>query len=91
MIKGETKSGFKYSIDENKLRSWEFITLAKEMANDQAGFTATEYVKFVLGDKQTAALAKHSAHDGYSDITIMLAEVTEILQLVTAEVNAKKS
>lgn len=90
MIKGETKSGFKYSLDENKLRSWEFVTLAKNLASDKTGFTAPEYIQFVLGEKQAAALAKHSVHDGYSDITIMLAEVTEILQLVTAEVNAKK-
>lgn len=90
MMTGETKSGFMYKLDENKLRSWEFVTLAKDLSNDATGLTAIDYIQFVLGREQAAELAKHSEHDGYSDITIMLSEVTEILQLVTAEVNAKK-
>ncbi len=91
MMTGKTKSGFKYKLDENKLRSWEFVTLAKELSNDTTGFKAPDYIQFVLGSEQAAALAEHSKHDGYSDITIMLAEVTEILEKVTAEVKAKKS
>lgn len=91
MIAGKTKSGFNYELDENKLRSWEFVTLAKELSNDKTGLLAPEYIQFVLGSEQANALAKHSEHDGYSDITVMLTEVTEILQRVTEEVNAKKS
>ena len=90
MENGRTKSGFKYKIDENKLRSWEFVKLAKALSKDETGALVTDYIEFVLGDDQAQALAEHSVHDGYSDIRIMLEEVTEIIRKVT-DSTAKKS
>ena len=89
-MKGKTKSGFKFEINENKLRSWEFANLAEQLSDEsQVGLAAPKYIKFVLGDEQADRLAEHTVHDGFSDITRMMEEVSEIVTMAGEQV--KKS
>lgn len=57
MIKGKTKSGFRYSIDENVITDFEFIeNLEKVMDN---GVGLSKALIFLLGEKQKKALINY--------------------------------
>lgn len=89
-MKGKTKSGFKFEINENKLRSWEFANMAGQLTDEAlVGIAAPKYIKFVLGDEQADRLAKHTVHDGFSDIAMMMEEVSEIVTMAGEQI--KKS
>ena len=62
MIKGKTKSGFKFSYDEQALNDMEFLDALVEAqsGNDLATLKAQSYmVKKLLGEDQRAKLDDH--------------------------------
>ena len=57
MIKGTTKTGFKFSVDPDAIRDMEFIELAA--AVEENGLLLPKMIECVLGEKQKKKLYEH--------------------------------
>lgn len=57
MVKGTTKSGFKYSVDPENVKDMRFIELTIKVKRD--GLYLPELIERALGEKQKEALYKH--------------------------------
>ncbi|MDZ5548479.1 hypothetical protein [Enterococcus cecorum] len=79
MIKGKTKSGFKFELDEEVLNDYEIIELLGDVEENPLLFP--KVVKRILGDEQTTALKNHVRDEnGRVNADKMTAEVTEIFE-----------
>lgn len=77
MIKGKTKSGFKYQIDEVKLDDMELFDLFAEVDTNPLLFP--KILSEVLGEEQKKALYDHCrADDGRVPVDTVSAETREI-------------
>lgn len=90
MVKGTTKSGFKFEIDERVIRDKGFLDVlikAKKATDEMEMFEVTnELYEFVLKGKGLAALEKHirKNNDGFCDAEVLANEFNEILSSVSA-------
>lgn len=57
MINGKTKSGFRYSIDENVITDFEFIENLENVMENGVGLSKTLVI--LLGEKQKKALINY--------------------------------
>lgn len=57
MISGKTKSGFKYSIDENVITDFEFLENLENVMDNGVGLSKTLII--LLGEKQKKALINY--------------------------------
>lgn len=83
MIKGKTKSGFSYEIDERVLTDWNLldaIGLSESTDPSEQIRGVRNLVKLILGDKEDA-LKKHIAdkNDGFVPVEKVSALVAEII------------
>lgn len=78
MIKGKTKSGFNYHIDENVLQDYELLEAIAE--TEKNPIFITKVVRMLLGE-DTDKLKEHVRDEnGYVSIEKMNVEITEIFQ-----------
>lgn len=78
MIKGKTKSGFKFKIDETKLNDYRFMKDLSKMEENPLRFPAV--LEKLLGEEQEEALLKHlEDEDGRVDTEKVGDELAEIL------------
>lgn len=78
MIKGKTKSGFNYHIDENILQDYELLEAIAE--TEKNPIFITKVVRILLGD-DTDRLKEHVRDEnGHVSIEKMNVEITEIFQ-----------
>lgn len=78
MIKGKTKSGFNYHIDENVLQDYELLEAIAE--TEKNPIFITKVVRMLLGD-DTDKLKEHVRDEnGHVSIEKMNVEITEIFQ-----------
>lgn len=78
MIKGKTKSGFNYHIDENILQDYELLEAIAE--TEKNPIFITKVVRMLLGD-DTDKLKEHVRDEnGHVSIEKMNVEITEIFQ-----------
>lgn len=79
MIKGTTKSGFKFEIPRNIANDYEFVELLTEL--DDNPLTLTKVVNRVLGKEQANKLKDHIRTDkGLVPTDLMMQEITEIFE-----------
>jgi len=79
MIKGTTKSGFKYSIPEKRLDNYALFEAIGEIDNNP--FVVPTVLNLLLGKEQTDQLKKHFVDkDGIVSITKMTNEIQEIFE-----------
>lgn len=80
MTEGKTKSGFKYKINENIFRDWDFITLTDEIRNNGATMSdINKLITMVLGEKGFESLKEHVRKKlGYADHAMIENEFKEI-------------
>lgn len=79
LIKGKTKSGFSYQIEESRLNNYELIELIGEL--DENPVVISKMVVMLLGKEQTAELKNHLRdEDGLVPTNKMTDEITEIFQ-----------
>jgi hypothetical protein len=79
MTDGKTKSGFKFSINENIFKDWEFTTLVDSIRNGGTMKDVNDLYIMMLGEKGFDALKKHIRKIyGYVDVEAMKSEITEI-------------
>lgn len=80
MIKGTTKSGFEYEVDENAADNMELIdALAEATADDMLAVSTVS--KLLLGRMMRKKLYDHvRADDGRVPINLAVDEIMEIMQ-----------
>lgn len=79
MIKGITKSGFKYEIPEERLNNYELLEAISEL--DEDTLILPKVVNLLLGNEQKKELTKHLRTDGgMVPMDKMTAEIIEIFQ-----------
>ncbi len=61
MVKGVTKSGFKFELDDEAMDDLEFVELLAE--SDMNPSVIPQIVKTILGEKQYAELKEHLRND----------------------------
>lgn len=79
MIKGKTKSGFRYSIDENVITDFEFIENLEKVMDNGAGLSKALII--LLGEKQKKALINYVRDKKTKRVPIknVMKEVEDIL------------
>lgn len=78
MIQGKTNSGFKFEIDENQLKNYEFVELVAEV--DENELLMPKFLKLLLGD-QVEALKDHIRDEsGIVPIEKMVTEIKDIFE-----------
>ncbi|MCQ2211306.1 MAG: hypothetical protein MJZ34_13560 [Paludibacteraceae bacterium] len=91
MIKGETKSGFKFEIDERVLKDWRVIRLVAKIEKNENPMDTVEYIENVgnkiLTEKGFNKLLKHieKQNDGFCLIDDVGNEIADIF----AQINSK--
>ena len=80
MREGKTKSGFKFKVDENIFKDWEFATIADKLRHGEGTMKdVNEMLTMVLGEKGFEGLKAHVKKiHGYVDVDAVKAEFTEI-------------
>lgn len=80
-MQGTTKSGFKFEVDEDAVKSMEFIDLVNDM--DEKPTMIGKVIKFMLGEDQKEKLYKHVRGDKkYTPAEDVNKEVEEIFDLI---------
>lgn len=79
MIKGETKSGFKYEISKERLENYELIEVLAEV--DSNPLLLPKVVNLLLNKEQADRLKEHLRDtEGLVSTNKMFAEIMEIFQ-----------
>lgn len=77
MLKGKTKSGFQFSINENVVDDWRTLKLVR--AADMNQFYVVDLVTRILGEEQEEKLIEHLEKiHGVASATVMGEEIKEI-------------
>ena len=80
-MQGTTKSGFKFEVDEDAVKSMEFIDLVNDM--DEKPTMIGKVIKFMFGEDQKEKLYKHVRGDKkYTPAKDVNKEVEEIFDLI---------
>lgn len=86
MVKGTTKSGFRFSVDEAVFTSWEFMRAVRDVQQeDQLKATngIVDLVELALGKEQTQRLARYLARGAKTvSSEAVLREYAEIVEIV---------
>lgn len=80
MLKGKTKSGFEYEIDERIASDYRFFELIAEAEENY--LLVPKLVNKILGEDGKNRLIKHLEKDGFAESEEVLKEVSEIIQKV---------
>ena len=80
MVEGKTKSGFKFKINENIYKDWEFATLADTLRSGEGTMKdVNAMLIMVLGEKGFNSLKEHVKKSyGYIDVEAVKEEFAEI-------------
>lgn len=79
MIKGVTKTGFKYQISKERLNNYELLEVIGEL--DDNPLVLSKVVNLLLGKEQTEKLKEHlRTKDGLVPADKLSEEITEIFQ-----------
>lgn len=77
MIKGKTKSGFKYEIGDENINDYELFEVMAEI--DENPLLLPKLLKMLLGEEQNSALKEHlRGENGKISMEAMQGAVTEI-------------
>lgn len=78
MISGKTKSGFEFTVDDEKLNDMRFVDALAEAMEDT--FKAPKVIKMLLGEEQKEALYTHlETEKGNVPIEAVMEAIEEIM------------
>lgn len=77
MVKGTTKSGFRFEVDPNAMNDMELVDVLADDTMDEA-FRMSHVLKKLLPGNQRKALYDHVRKDGRAPVDAVVAEVEEI-------------
>lgn len=89
MIKGKTKSGFEYKVNENKLKDARLLRSFARAQKNEDGFGNIEIMVQLIGENQYDAICDHVEKNGIANIDDVMVEVQEILEAVAKNENSK--
>jgi hypothetical protein len=79
MVKGTTKSGFKYMISKERLNNYELLEVIGEL--EENPLVLSKVVDLLLGEEQTKKLKNHlRTKDGLVPADKISDEITEIFK-----------
>lgn len=79
MIKGKTRTGFKYELDEARLDDYEIVEMLADFDNDPS--VMSKLLSMLMGDDQVKALKEHlRGENGVVSFSGMMNEVIDIFQ-----------
>ena len=81
MTGGKTKSGFKFNVDENVFKDWDFVTLADTVRQGNGTMKdVNALLTMVLGEKGFEDLKAHiRKKNGYANVELVKVEFEEIV------------
>lgn len=77
MVKGTTKTGFQFCVDENSMNDMELVDILADPSMDDA-FRMSHVVRKLLPGDQRKALYDHVRVDGRVPVDAVVAEVEDI-------------
>ena len=77
MVKGTTKSGFRFEVDPDAMNDMELVDVLADDTMDEA-FRMSHVLKKLLPGNQRKALYDHVRKDGRVPVDAVVAEVGEI-------------
>ena len=82
MLKGTTKSGFKFEIDDKHLGNYELLEAISDV--EDSPLALPRVIKLLLGDSKAKALKNHVRDDeGFVSADKLSAEIMEIFESQT--------
>lgn len=82
MLKGTTKSGFKFEIEDKRLNNYELLEAISEV--EESPLALPRVIKLLLGDNKAKALKNHTRDDeGFVSSEKLSAEIMEIFESQT--------
>lgn len=79
MLKGTTKSGFKFEIEDKRLNNYELLEAISEV--EESPLALPRVIKLLLGDSKSKALKDHVRDDeGFVSSEKLSAEIMEIFE-----------
>lgn len=79
MIKGKTKSGFEFELDEDRLENYELLEAISEIEDNP--LVISKVIRLLLGNEGTEDLKDHVRRaDGIVPVKALTNEITEIFQ-----------
>lgn len=91
MVKGKTKTGFKYEINEALKNDAEFLELFAKMSEGDSVYLF-KMIERLLGSEQKAKLYEHCrAEDGTVPLDVLTAELLDIIAQLGKAEETKKS
>lgn len=81
IVKGETKTGYKFEYDDKILHDWELVKLLAK-ADEEDVSASVKLFYFILGDEGVKKLEEHCSKGGKNRVTIerMRNEMLDIIQ-----------
>ena len=90
MVKGTTKTGFKFSVDKDALMDLEFVEAAA--ASEENGLLVPKVLEKLLGEKQKTQLYDHVRNKkGRVMIDNVKDEIADIVEALQQDKEAKNS
>lgn len=82
MLKGTTKSGFKFEIEDKRLNNYELLEAISEV--EESPLALPRVIKLLLGDSKAKALKNRVRDDeGFVSADKLSAEIMEIFESQT--------
>lgn len=82
MLKGTTKSGFNFDIEDKRLNNYELLEAISEV--EESPLALPRVIKLLLGDNKAKALKNHVRDDeGFVSSEKLSAEIMEIFESQT--------
>lgn len=82
MLKGTTKSGFNFDIEDKRLNNYELLEAISEV--EESPLALPHVIKLLLGDNKAKALKNHVRDDeGFVSSEKLSAEIMEIFESQT--------
>ena len=79
MLKGTTKSGFKFEIEDKRLNNYELLEAISDV--EESPLALPRVIKLLLGDNKAKALKNHVRDDeGFVSAEKLSAEIMEIFE-----------
>lgn len=79
MLKGTTKSGFFFEIEDKRLNNYELLEAISEV--DDNALALPKVIKLLLGDSKANALKNHVRdEEGFVSAEDLMAEIKEIFE-----------
>ena len=82
MLKGTTKSGFNFDIEDKRLNNYELLEAISDV--EESPLALPRVIKLLLGDSKAKALKNHVRDDeGFVSADKLSAEIMEIFESQT--------